>query len=688
VARSRSSARAHPPVATPPPAPPPWLAVGLLALLGAAIYANALGGPLVLDDHRSVRENTTIQSLADLGRVLHPPLQSPMTGRPIPNLTLAINYAVGGYGVHAYRVTNITIHVLAGLALFAWLRRTLRRTLPHAGAQGGAATQADGLALAVSALWLVHPINTETVNYLTQRTESLMAVFVLTSLWAAARAVDARRPLRWELLAVAAAFCAVGSKETALLLPLLLVLWDRVFAFDSWAAAWTARRRLYLGVTASWLVFAVFARELPFFVEKGFQEQVSRLDYLLHQGPVVLRYLGLTAWPQNLVFDYGAPGPLVLSEVLPAVAVVAALGIATLVALARWPRLGFWGAWFFITLAPASSFIPIPTEVAAERRMYLPLIAVLILTVLLARHLLARVDSAVLRARLAAGVTAVLAVALGATTLARNRDYQDALRLWQTSLDRWPQARAHEHVSMAYRDLGRLDDSLRHLRLAAPDSPNARHALASLLLERGELTESIAQFREYIRLRPEDPNIILGREELAIALLQAKDAAGAAEQFRAIVALSPAYARARVGLGDALVQMNQPAGALEAYREAVRLQPDNLPALQNLSTLQRAAGDVAGAIVSLRAIVRVEPRHVQARRQLVQLLLSTRDYAGAEAELRALIAATPEDPAAHNLLGLALVSQNRIAAARESFEQALKAAPGFTEARENLARLR
>lgn len=686
MARSRSSSRPQTRASGPSSAeaPFPWRAVGLLVLLGAAVYANALGGPLVLDDQRSVRENPTIQALSDLGRVLHPPLQSPMTGRPIPNLALAINYAIGGYAVLAYRVTNIAIHVLAALALFAWLRRTLSRY----GADPEAPAGTDRLALATAALWLVHPINSETVNYLTQRTESLMGLFVLTSLWAAARALDARRPLRWEMLAIGAAFCAVGSKETALLLPLLLALWDRVFAFDSWAGAWAARRRLYLGVTASWLVFAAFARELPFFVEKGFQEHVSRLDYLLHQGPVVLRYLGLTAWPQNLVFDYGAPGPISLASALPAVAVVAALGVATLVALVRWPRIGFWGAWFFITLAPASSFIPIPTEVAAERRMYLPLIAVLTLAALLVRHLLARVDAATLRTRVATGLTAALVVLLGATTLARNRDYQDALRLWQTSLDRWPQARAHEHLSMAYRDLGRLDDSLRHLRLAAPESPNARHALASLLLERGELQESIAQFREYIRLRPDDPNIILGREEFGVALLRAKDPAGAAEQFRAIIALSPGYARARVGLGDALVQLNQPAAALEAYREAVRIQPDNLGALQNLAILQRAAGDAPGAIASLKAIVRVEPRHVQARRLLVQILLATRDYAAAEPELRALVAVTPEDPAAHNLLGLALVSQNRTAEARDAFERALQVAPSFSEARENLARLR
>ncbi len=684
MAHSRSTSRVAAAAPQPPASLRPWHAALLLILLGAAVYGNAQRGPFLLDDQRSVRENLTIRDLSALGTVLHPPAQSPMTGRPVPNLTLALNYATGGEAVRPYRLTNIGIHLLAAVTLFAWLAATFARL----GGGGVGAGPGIGMAFAISAIWLVHPLNSETVNYLTQRTEALMGLFVLLALWASARGLNGRQPARWDALAIIAAFLAVGSKESALVLPLLLVLWDRAFAFDSLAAAWAARRRLYLGVLSSWLLFAAFARELPFFVEKGFQESVSRLDYLLHQGPIVLRYLGLSAWPQNLVFDYGAPGTLEFATVLPAVAVVAALGLLTLVALWRWPRLGFWGAWFFITLAPASSFIPIPTEVAAERRMYLPLVAVLVLAAVLVRHLAARLGTTPARTRLPGALTAVLVLALGATTVARNRDYQDAVRLWQTSLDRWPQARAHEHLSMAYRDLGRLDDSERHLRLAAPDSPNARHALASFLLERGEVQEAIVEFREYIRLRPDDPNILLGREEFAIALMQAGDFAGAAEQFRLIAERAPEYARARIGLGDAFVRLNRQADALEAYREAVRLQPGNVVARVNLAVLQQLGGDLPGAVENLRAAVRLAPGDADTRRKLVSLLLATRDYRSAETEVRTLLAAQPRDAGALNVLGVALAAQGRTAPAREAFEQALALDPGFADAQQNLARLR
>jgi len=684
VARSRPASRSTAPA--PSPTRIPWLALVTLIALGLAVYANALNGPFLLDDQRAIGENESIRQLWPLGHVLHPPVQSPVTGRPVPNLTFALNYAASGPSVRGFHATNIAIHILTGLAVFAFLRRTLPRM---AGGEHPAPTPAfDLAAVAASALWLVHPINTETVNYVTQRTEALLGLFYVLTLWASTRALESRTPARWEALATLSAFCAVGSKEAALTLPLVLLLWDRAFAFGSFPEAWAQRKRLYGLILSSWLLFAYFARELPYFVDRGFQTEISRWAYLLHQGPIVLRYLWLTAWPQALVFDYGGPGPLSLTSALPAVAVVAALGVVTLVALVRWPRLGFWGAWFFITLAPASSFIPIPTEVGAERRMYLPLVALAVLVVWVARWLLARLPEQSERTRAGWALASVSVLALGVTTHARNRDYQDGLRIWQTSLERWPQPRAREHLSMFLRDAGRMDESIAQLRLAIEQSPNARHALASVLLERGELQESITHFREYLRQWPDDPHIIAGREEFGVALLQAKDYAGAAEQFRAIIAIAPDYPRARIGLGDALAQMNQPAAALEAYSEAVRLQPGNLVALRNLSVLQRATGDIPGAIATLKRVSRVEPRDVHSRQQLVRLLFGSRDYADAETELRSLLTITPEDPAAYNMLGLALVSQNRHIPARAAFEQALAIDPSFAPARENLARLR
>lgn len=641
------------------------------------MYANALGGPILLDDQRAVVQNTSIRQLSPLSAVLHPPVQSPVTGRPLVNLSLALNYSASGLALEGYRLTNIAIHLLAALALFGVLRRTFQRTA-LVGAEA-----AGPLALVCAMAWAVHPLNTEAVNYLTQRTETLMGLFVLVALYASIRAVDDDLPERWWGLAWVAAVCGVASKETALLAPLVILLWDRVFAFASLAAAWRARWRLYALAASSWLLFLYFARDLPFFRSDGFEEDVSRLTYLLNQGPMILQYLWLSIWPRDLVFDYGLPLPLTPAEAAPAVAVVALAGIAALVLLLRGSAPGFWGAWFFLTLAPASSVIPIPTEVGAERRMYLPLVAVIVLLGLGAAWLLRKAEPP-LRARLAWAVSLALLVALSAGTIVRNFDYASGLRIWQTVLDRRPHARAHEHLSMYLRDLGRIDESIAHLRIAAPESKNARHALASALLEQGDTEEALEQFREFIRLAPDDGNILLAREELAGALMKTGDLAGAEEQLRAVIELNPNYTRARVGLASLLVEKQDLKGALSELETAVRQQPGHLTALLNLGYLQAQDGQLDAAIGTLRRALAVNPLEVGARQQLLTIHMQREEYAAVEEHARVLTAQTPDDPAAYNVLGLALAYQARYQPAREQFERALQIDPNFVDAERNL----
>src|ERR1700682_3104801 len=96
---------------------------------------------------------------------------------------------------------------------------------------------------------------------------------------------------------------------------------------------------------------------------------------------MITRYLRLAIWPRSLVVFYGWPLPLTLGDVMPAALLIVFLLIATAVAMRRQPMLGFLGVWFFVTLAPTSSIIPIATEVGAERRMYLPLLSVIALVV-------------------------------------------------------------------------------------------------------------------------------------------------------------------------------------------------------------------------------------------------------------------------------------------------------------------
>jgi hypothetical protein len=132
---------------------------------------------------------------------------------------------------------------------------------------------------------------------------------------------------------------------------------------------------------ATWVVLAALNWSGPRSGVVGFSTGVHPWTYLLNQTLVITHYLRLAAWPRSLVVFYGWPVPLTLGDVLPYALVIVGLLLVTTVAWIRRPAVAFAGVWFFITLAPTSSVLPISTEVGAERRMYVPLMAVAVLTV-------------------------------------------------------------------------------------------------------------------------------------------------------------------------------------------------------------------------------------------------------------------------------------------------------------------
>jgi protein O-mannosyl-transferase len=163
--------------------------------------------------------------------------------------------------------------------------------------------------------------------------------------------------------------------------PAMVVMYDRVFIFKSMKDAIRARWRLYGGLAVTWGVLGLLLASGPRIHSAGFSAGVSPWTYLLNQTVMMVRYLRLAVWPDSLVVNYGWPLPLTLADVLPQALMVVALLGATIAALIRRPPLGFLGASFFITLSPTSSVVPIATEVGAERRMYLPLIPLVVLAV-------------------------------------------------------------------------------------------------------------------------------------------------------------------------------------------------------------------------------------------------------------------------------------------------------------------
>jgi tetratricopeptide (TPR) repeat protein len=660
---------------------PSWLPALVLALTAAVLYAGALGGPFLLDDQASIEENSSIRRLWPPAAALSPPPNTPVAARPLVNVSFAVSYATGGLRPEHHRVWNLGLHALTALTLFGVLRRSFARASPPLSAL------ATPAALACALLWLVHPLNTEVVNYATQRTESMMALFYLLGLYASIRAVDAGRG-RWQAAAIVSALCAVASKESAITLPIVVALWDRAFAFRTFGESWRARRALYAGLGTSWLLFAGLARDLPIERSIRLETDGSRWTYLLNQAEIVPRYLGLAVWPHPLVFDYGPMRDLSIGDVLPGLALMVALLALACAAWIRRPSIGFWAAWFFVTLAPASSLVPIQTEVGAERRMYLPLAGTIALIVSAAIAALDRVPTtSVLRRWLPAVLLAGAAVGLSAVTVTRNRDYRSDVAIWQTVVERRPHARAREHLSVALRDAGRRDEAIAQLRLAAPESANAKRALAAALFERGDVTEALSHFREFVDAYPDDPDIAGARREYARALRGSGDLPASIAQLRMAIAAAPDDVRSRVDLGDALRESGDVRGALAEYREAERLQPDNVVVLSSLGVLLASNGLNVDALPRLRRAVEIDPRLAAPRVQLIQLHLIAGRFRQAEADARALLTFHPALAEGHNLLGVALANQQRFDAARQEFMEALRIDPDHRDAQRNMARI-
>ncbi|MGH7820826.1 MAG: hypothetical protein ACREQ9_13740, partial [Candidatus Binatia bacterium] len=201
-------------------------------------YAGSFQGAFVFDDRAAIVDNPTIRHPS---WVLYPPFATSVHGRPVVNLSLALNYAIGGFAVESYHAFNLTIHLLAALALFAIVRRTLALPVLHE-KYGGVATE---IATAVALLWVVHPLTTESVTYVIQRTELMMGLCYLLTLYCLIRSAQSPRPRWWYAGVLVAFLLGLGCKEMIMTAPLVLVAYDRLFLSTSFADLWRRRRELY-----------------------------------------------------------------------------------------------------------------------------------------------------------------------------------------------------------------------------------------------------------------------------------------------------------------------------------------------------------------------------------------------------------------------------------------------------------
>jgi tetratricopeptide (TPR) repeat protein len=691
-----------------------FVAASLIVLAAAAVFANSFRGDFVYDDLIAIVNNSTIRSLWPLAPVLSPPLDgATVAGRPLLNLSLAVNYYFGGEKPWGYHVVNLVIHTLAALLLFGILRRSFR--LPALRDRwGGAATL---LALVIALMWAVHPLQTESVTYVVQRAESGFGLLYLLVLYCVIRGAtqvrgvgcgvnsDAPRailptphtphptphksnPALWYFAAIVGCLLGMSLKEAMVSVPLFVLLYDRTLLSGSFRQALRRRWGLYLGLLATEGLLAYLVATMSLAASRP-RPGVTAWRYACAQPRAVLHYLRLCFWPWPLCLDTWPPVLTKLSEMLPGLIVLGLLLAVTLVGLWRRKSWGLPGAWFFLILAPSSSVVPL-WNLSAEHRMYLPLAAVLTVTVLsgygVYGMLRRRSPSAGRVAAVAFGSTAVMAVAaLAFGTVLRNADYRD-MRIWQDTVDKAPWNPEAQFMYGARLGLaGRTDEAILHLEKAVALNPRhveARDDLANLLERQGKVAAAMSQWSEALQYEPANAS---ANYNYALALQRQGRLDEAVAHYENAIAVKPRDARVQQALAEVLQRQGKSLAAIAHYEKALQIEPASAEVHNNLGALFLQQRKLDDAMAHFERAAAIDPKNVDAQINLGNVsMLFARPQRAIPYFQRAL-AIEPHCAEAHFGLAGALGGLGKIPEAIAHYEQALAVNPRFAPAHYALA---
>jgi len=583
------------------------VAISLIVLASLAAYHNSFTGPFIFDDMGSITDNPHIRSLWPIWEAMKAPDNKTADGRPVLCLSLAVNYLISEYRVWSYHALNLAIHILSAVTLFGIVRRTLQSER----LRRAFGSDSYWLALACAVLWAVHPLQTESVTYIIQRTESLMGLFYLLTLYCAIRGMVSRHSRRWYAAAAACCAAGMGTKEVMVTAPVIVLLYDRVFVTRSLRDIFARRWGLYTGLALSWLILTALMGSNPRGASAGFDVQpVTPVAYAMTQCRVVLHYLRLSFWPDSLVLDYTWPVAESLQEVAGHAVILAALVAGAAFALRYVPAVGFAAAWFFVILAPTSSFVPI-LDPAFEHRMYLPLAGVVATTVCVL-YLAAKAVAGPARARgalavtLAASVTA--AAALTPATISRNTDYRSAMAIWTDTIEKRPaNARAIGNRAVALEELGRYDEAIADYSSAIELRPRyvaAYHGRGNAYLAKALTDEAIRDFSTAIEL---DPNLYQAYSNRGIALTRQGRPKAAIPDFTKAVEIAPDYEKAYCNRAMAYGQLGMDNLAIADCAKAIKLDPAYAKAYNNRGLVYSAKGMYAEAIGDFTEAIRLAP---------------------------------------------------------------------------------
>jgi protein O-mannosyl-transferase len=645
------------------------LAVITLALYGPACRFNfiALDDTIYLTVNTHVRNGFTWPAIRwALAAGLFG--ESPDTDywQPVTWLSRLLDIQLFGLNPGGHHLANVLLHTLNAVLLFMLLRRLTDRLWPAA---------------FVAAVFAWHPVQVESVAWVTERKDVLSVLFGLLTVWQYSGYV--RRPSLGRYLRVVGVFAlALMSKPTIMMLPVLLCLLD-YWPLDRLPGPPFSMRG----------VGKLLAEKLPLLLLSGLSYLITTTgmptafrhgsaSFFLSYIPASYGwYMANVVWPTRLGLRSALPGlGFAPGEVVVAVVMLCGVTLLTLwQARQRRYLIAGW-LWFVVALVPMVGLKP-----HEDRFTYLPIIGLLIAGAWAVDELVRRRS---VRPATIAGSAALLVVACGVGTRIQLRHWQDSRALFSHSLavtqDNW---NAHNCLGMALLQSGELPAAIAQFREALrinPDCANAHHNLGLALAKGEKYEEALARLRETVRLEPWNAK---AHGDLGHTLYRQGDKVAGLQHLLQAVRLKPDLAAPRIALAMILTEENRPAEAIEQYRVAVQSEPDSALAHGNLGLLLSQAGQIPAATAHLVEAIRLKPDSPKARCALGLIFAKRGDWPAATGQFTEALRLHPDFVEAHYNLGIVLAQQGQPAQAREHFATALRLKPDYQLARDALAKL-
>lgn len=624
-------------------------------MAGLIVYANSCTGPFIIDDYPAVVENPDIRHWGGWWETIAVSHNSTISGRPLMWLTLTINYAIHDLDVWGYHAVNVGLHVVCMLLAYGIIRRTLLLPFWRDRFTNRAASIISAF---IALLWGVHPLLTETVVYVSQRMELLAGAFYLLTLYACIRAWDSQKT-SWYGVAIASTAIGLLAKEQVASAPVAALVYDCVFISGNLWAALRRHKKLYVGLSATWSIFIFLTSFGPRSAAVGFNLGMSSADYLRTQAGVLTHYLRLSFWPHPLCISY-ADWPVEHSWARSApqgLMILALLGL-TIWLLSRRSWIGFAGAWFFLILAPSSSVVPIITEIAAERRMYLPLLTIVSVSVAFGVWMLSLAQSRWHSKYVTFGMGVIgflIITSAAAGTMRRNRDFQTAEGILGATL------------------------------AARPGDELARGALMQEFAMRGELDRAKALYREGLA---HDPNSQSVRYNWGECLVIAREPDAAIGEFQDLVRNHPENVRARRRLGQLLMSRGRAAEAVDHLQAGLWKSPEYFAGYNNLGVALFTIGRNKEAIAAFQTALELNPQFADAYYNLAGVLMQEQKWEDARDQLARGVELSVNDLTMRADLAKALEKSGDTQGAIHAYEEILRLDPTQSAAREQWARLK